>query len=224
MDFVHGVDLTKPYVCHNIALTARLMSPNALALVDPGIAASQTRIESLPMDMLRCGVGAISFAPSPRTANSLIIGGMLERGEKLYDGYGSLILMSAETQKWHRNVFRTEMVFEEQRRAVAPTAVSRLSCLWMAERTSTGIKHIQAMLGPDMYLVDVKIAIQIGLTRVDTQWFDRYCEDPKIEFVDRYWAGELHGTGETWEYLFDGMFVLEQEKQRKYIEDHGAHY
>lgn len=223
MDFVHGVNLTNPYVCHNLALTGKLMSPNALALIAQGIAASQSRIESLPMDVLRRGT-ATNFAPTPRAANSLIIGGMLERGEKLYDGYGHPVLMSGETQQWHRNVFRTEMVFEERRRIVAPTAVSRLSCLWMAERTSAGTKHIQAMLGSDMYLIDVKIVLQIGLTRVDTQWFDKYCEDPKVEFADRYWTGDRCPLGETWEYLLDGVLALEREDQRAYIKDHGAHY
>jgi hypothetical protein len=224
MEFLHGVNLSQPYVCHNVALTGRLMSPNALAVLDPAIAAHQTRIESVPMDQLRNGSSAISFAPSPRTANALFKGGMLERGEKLYDGYGRPILMSEGAQQWHRNAFKAEMIFEERRRIVAPSAVSRLSCLWIAERTPDGVEHIQAMLGAEIYVVDVAIDVQIGLTRTDTGWFDRYINDPQIDVVDRYWMGEQCVGGETWEYLLDGVLSLEREGQLAYIREHGAKY
>lgn len=51
--FIHGIDLGDWYPCRNLALAGRLWSPDSMAVIDPGLAASHQPLRDVPIDVLR---------------------------------------------------------------------------------------------------------------------------------------------------------------------------
>ena len=134
MQFIHGIDLQNAYPCHNLALSGRLASPNALALLDAGVGQMHSPIEYTTITGLEQGrprTGALS----PRAVNEVIRAGILRQGQMIANGLGELELMSEPTRQFAIQCSDAEIAFEKARRQVPPHAVSRLNCLYLAERT-----------------------------------------------------------------------------------------
>jgi len=117
-----------------------------------------------------------------------------------------------------------ELAFEEVRRYIAPQAVSRLACIWVAENTSIGQAHIRKMLGFNTLILKVKIPAATGVSKVDTSWFDLYCTDSKQEYIEKYWQGaELDPKVPKWEYLVDGVIEVNDPEGLEKIRKEGGH-
>lgn len=222
MQFIHGIDLRDFFPCHNLTLSGQLWSPDAAARADRGLRAAHQPIESISLADLRAGhpgTGVIS----PRAGHEIIRAGIIRRGQKIANGLGEVELMSTETRQGAIRCSDVELTFEEARRRTAPEAVSRLSCLYLAEATAQGASILRSMLGPDRYLLDVRIGQKINLTRADATWFDAYFEEPDSEYATNYWLGfeKDQGAGQ-WEYLLDGMIEATDAAQIEHVRLHGA--
>lgn len=220
MNFIHGVDLENWHLCWNLSLNGQLISPNYLAVIDSGIAAVQKPIEVFSIDELKlgdCQVGVIT----PRSALVLVKAAVLRSGQKMANGYGEVINISGDERSRILKMSDVELRFEEVRRNQYPDKVSRLSCLWVAERTNDGLAHLKQMFGPKIYIADVRIAAALKLTRADTYWFDEYWTHGQEEAIQRYWQGDASLGNPTWEYLLDGALALEDQSQLDYIKANG---
>lgn len=201
MEFIHAIDLGNWYPCHNIALSERLMSPNALALVDKGIADVHQFIDDVPLEELAMGFHPQTVV-TPRAAGEIVRAGILRQGMKIANGFNEVELMSEETKQDALRCSDVELTFERIRRKVAPSAVSRFSCLYLAERSVQGEAMLRAMLGRNSYILLV--------------------DSGDIEDIQRYWQGLEKPGGKKWEYLFDGVLEVEDPMQIEYIRRHGA--
>lgn len=106
-----------------------------------------------------------------------------------------------------------KLKFEEDRRRIAPNAVSRLNCLYVAD----DIEVIKSIVGFDSKAPVLKVRIANGslVSRVDMSWFDDFCDAYKERnvaqcdyFVNNYWMGYPRKSDCKWEYLVYGMFEV----------------
>ncbi|CAG0986242.1 hypothetical protein ANRL4_02189 [Anaerolineae bacterium] len=139
----------------------------------------------------------------------------------MVNGYGEEVLVSDETRQFLLKSSEVELEFERVRRLVSPNSVSRLSCIWLAERTPEGEQHIKDMLGHDVYILNVRITTALNLSRVDTAWFDQYWHEDKSEYIERYWSGQPQSGTPKWEYLLDGEIQVEDQQQLEFVKRNG---
>jgi hypothetical protein len=216
MKYVHAIDLNNPHPCWNLRVSGgKLITPNLLALIDHGIAGTYRPVGTISIEELRA-VGPYGNVVTPRTGQVLIKAAMLRNSPSYLDGYNQEVFVLPESRS---NILRRadqELEFERVRRTVDTSLVSRISCLWLAERNEQGISHVKSMLGSDVYILDVAIICSLALTRVDTSWFDAYWKEPRIEFAEGYWSQSPFDDSPRWEYLLDGAIAVENP-------DHLAH-
>ncbi|CAM5409658.1 hypothetical protein AFAE65S_02295 [Alcaligenes phenolicus] len=222
MEFIHAIDLKNWFPCHQLAFNGWLASPNALAALDKGIGETHKFIDDIPIEDLVAG----SLPPSavtPRAVGEIMRAGILRRGMRLANGFNEVEHMSDKTKQ---DAFRSsdvELDFERVRREVMPNAVSRLSCLYLAERSEEGEALLQAMLRRDVYILRVRPILTLKITKADSAWFDGFFVSNNIEDARQYWLGieRVPGKGK-WEYLFDGVLEVEELAQIEYVRKHGA--
>lgn len=219
MEFIHAIDLGNWFPCHNLALSGRLTSPNAL--LDNGVGEIYRFIDDTPLEDLALGLHPPS-AVTPRAAGEIVRAGILRQGMKIANGFNEVELMSDETKQDALRSSDVELAFERARREVAPSAVSRLSCLYLAERSAEGEAMLRAMLGRNVYILRVRTLLTLRLTKADPAWFDCFFESNEIEDARRYWRGIKKPGTESWEYLFDGVLEMEDLAQIEYVRKHGA--
>jgi hypothetical protein len=221
MEFIHGIDLGDWFPCYNLGLNGQLMSPNALALLDKGIGEIHRLIDDTPLEDLALGLHPPS-AVTPRAAGEVIRAGILRQGLKIANGFNEVERMSEETKRDALRSSDVELTFERVRREVAPSAASRFSCLYLAERSAKGEAMLRTMLGHNIYILRVRPILTLRLIKVDAEWFDGFFETNDVEDARRYWAGLEKPGGNNWEYLFDGVLELEDPMQIEYVRKHGA--
>lgn len=221
MEFIHAIDLGNWFPCHNLALSGRLMSPNALALLDKGIGEIHRSIDDTSLEDLALGFHPPS-AVTPRAAGEIVRAGILRQGMKIANGFNEVELMSDETKQDALRSSDVELAFERVRREVAPGAVSRLSCLYLAERSAQGEAMLRAMLGRNVYILRVRPTFTLRLTKVNVAWFDGFFHSNDIEDARRYWQGVGKPSSDNWEYLFDGVLEVEDPVQIEYVREYGA--
>ena len=222
MQYIHAIDLNDFYPCHNLRFTGRLQTPNFLAKIDHNLALTHKTIEQFSIDELRVN-GTQECVVTPRTMNALFKAAILRRNQKMVNGYDEEILISAETRNSILKISEIELDFEEVRRLYPHQSVSRLSCLWLAERTQFGEKHIKKMLG-DVFILNVVITRKCAMSRVDTEWFDMYWNEQKTKYIESYWSGVPFSEKPKWEYLLDGEIQIEDNEQLEYVKQHGNIY
>lgn len=71
-----------------------------------------------------------------------------------------------------------ELALEAGRREHAPSAPSRLCCLWLAEDTVKGRAWVQEMVGPRSFIMQVRVTTEFVSCRCDARWLDRVHADP----------------------------------------------
>lgn len=81
---------------------------------------------------------------------------------------------------------------------------------------------LQAMFSR-MFVVKVRIAAALVVTRADPTWFVRFVDEPNEEFAEAYWRGEQHHGSDDWEYLVEGEIELTDGAQLNYVREQGAH-
>lgn len=209
MKYVHAIDLDNPHPCWNLRISGgRLLTPDLSARLDPGAAETYRPIGSIPIEELH-SVGPYGNAVTPRAGYVLIRAAALRNNKSYLDGYGHEISISPESRCHLLRMADQELEFERVRRAVNKSLVSRISCLWLAERNEQGISHIREMLGGHVFILDVAIETCLALTRVDTSWFDAYWREPREEFAEGYWSQSQFSDNPRWEYLLEGSIVIE---------------
>lgn len=151
MKYVHAIDLDNPHPCWNLRVSGgRLQTPNFIARIDVGIAETHRPIGNISLEELRT-IGPQGSVVTPRTGHVLMKAAMLRNHASHLDGYGREVLVSPETRNELLRLADQELEFERVRRAVGGNLVSRISCLWLAERNEHGISHVRSMLGNHVY-------------------------------------------------------------------------
>jgi hypothetical protein len=213
--FIHGVDLDQRQLGWNLSIQPWIASPNCMALLDPGIGTLHRTVDSYPIDYFRAGA-APETALTPRAAAIFFKAEVARRGRFYIEGEDRQTFISEGERARLIKQAEIEVSLEEVRRRVAPGQVSRLSCIWMAERTEAGVQMINEMMGAP-YIVNVVPMRILGLFRADYRWYDAYAEGGAMECAERYWRGEAFNDEPRWEYLLDGLMRLEREDQWEHI-------
>lgn len=221
MQLIHGIDLRNWHPCHNLLLNGCLYTPNAMALIESGIAEQHQPIDNTPIEDLAKGAHPPT-AIAPRAIGEVIRAGILRRGQKIANGFDEIEQISEETQQAALDCSDVELFFEAERRKFAPASPSRLSCLYLAERTEAGEKMLRSMLGRNIYILRVNLLLPLRIAKVDSAWFDDFFNSRDPENARKYWLGQQMGDGGRWEYLYDGIIKVEDEAQIEHIRKHGA--
>ena len=195
------------------------MSPGFLSKADPsGIGQVQQQISDFSIEQLRLGQASIG-AVTPRFANVCIETALLRQGIQIVNGYGEETHYSQETKKLKIKYADVELEFEKVRREQFPEQVSRLTCIYLADRNSEGRKLVQEMLGVHVEIMDVKIVYQLAISKVDVDWFDCYIGEPSEDYIIQYWKGLPKTDAPKWEYLLDGMIEIEDNSLLNVLEN-----
>lgn len=221
-DFLHGVDLGNGYPCWNLSLSGKLHSPDFVAAVDPGVHDCHKSIRDTEIQLIEQG-HTPQGAYTPRGIWFIQASQQIRLGEYArWKESGSAHFSEFEADEIVK-MARVEIAFERRRREIAPDAVSRLSCLYLADDDEFGRRHLQRMLGPHIHILKVKIPLAIRVSKCDTKWFDEYWNDENNEYIDKYWNGECAYTQHpTWEYLLDGMLEANDPEGMEYLRKHGV--
>ncbi|MEZ8095616.1 hypothetical protein ACED51_16080 [Photobacterium swingsii] len=221
MNFIHAIDLYDFYPCHNIGIDGKLMSPGFLSKADPdGIGQFQKQITDFSIEQLKLGHAGLGVI-TPRFANVCIETALLRQNKPVINGYGDETLYSDETKELKIKYADAELAFENIRREQFPEQVSRLACIYLAERTDEGRSLVQEMLGDHVEVMDVKIVHLFALSQVDVSWFDSYIDEANDEFIVKYWNGQAQTDAPKWEYLLEGMIEIEDNSLINVL-DNGA--
>jgi hypothetical protein len=221
--FIHGIDLGDWYPCWNLALCGRLSSPDFAALCDPGLAASHRPLRDVPIDVLRVS-GVPQGVPTPRATRYVWAAAWVRNGGHVGIGVDNTQWLPKGDLEKILALGDTELAFEEVRRKVLPDGASRLASLYVADDSETGRAHVRRMLGWNVRILKVIIPLCLRVTRVDTKWFELYCREPKVEYIEKYWSSApFDPPSPTWEYLVDGLIEVDDPEGLSYIRSHGAH-
>ena len=97
-----------------------------------------------------------------------------------------------------------ELIFEQVRRAVAPDASSRLSCIWAVEDTWRGRAWVERMMGVESFTFSARLVTAVRVSRCDARWLDA-TSDLRQDAARGYWSGDVMGSDPLWEYLIEGV-------------------
>jgi hypothetical protein len=114
-----------------------------------------------------------------------------------------------------------ELALEEGRRRHAPGSASRLSCLWLAEDSQAGRTWVQHIVGPEAFVLRVRVSVPAAMARHDGRWLDRVHEEPgDADAVEGYWSREpLDSSDPLWEYLVEGAITFADEAELKRLRE-----
>lgn len=198
------------------------MAPDFAAMCDPGLRAAHKSVRDVSVDFLRVN-GLPQGTMTPRASWYIWAAALIRRGGHVGIGMENTQWLPREKLDRILALGDIELELEETRRKVAPEEASRLCALWVAEDSEAGESHVRAMLGPDVLVLRVSIVAAIRFTRVDTTWFDLYCQSRKAEYANKYWSGTACDRGPKWEFLVEGCIEAIDPEQLEYIRTHGAH-
>ena len=218
--FLHGIYLEDWYPCWNLSLCGHLTAPEFAALCDPGLRAVQKTVDDLSVEEIR-DQGLSTGIVTPRGARYGIESAIIRGGGNVGIGVENTQWLSQNERRQRLSIGDIELEFEKGRRRVAPAEVSRLSCLWVADNSPVGRTHIENML-PGSFALTVSIPAAINVSRVDTAWFDKYCEEHKEEYIENYWEGIQASEEPTWEYLVNGVIKAVDENELRIVRERGA--
>ena len=159
---------------------------------------------------------------------TLRLGGIIRTGGRLGWGvppYPTRWATDEAQERILRNANR-ELALEAGRRQHAPFAPSRLCCLWLAEDTVTARNWVHGMVGPQAFVMQVRVTIELASFRCDARWLDRVHVDPDdAEAVAGYWSASAQGDDPLWEHLLEGQIAAadqdELERLREFIRTQG---
>jgi hypothetical protein len=200
--FIHGIDLGDWYPCWNLALAGRLWSPDYMALIDPGLASSHQPLRDVPIDVLRT-TGAPQGVPTPRATWYVWAAAWVRQGGHVGIGTENTRWLPQDKLERILRLGDVELAFEEARRRHLPEGPSRLASLYLADDSDQGRAHVRRMLGT-VFILRVTVPWALRVARVDTKWFDLYCQESKTEYLQNYWVSvAFDATSASWEYLVE---------------------
>jgi hypothetical protein len=183
--------------CFNLALNGTLTSSGMSGAIMAMQGANHHDIESMTIEDIRQGLFQGVLSPS----SAVILAAALAREnrtlfniDRAYDAIQCQLRADVELE------------FERVRRDVAPDAVSRLQCIWLAENSDVGRKMIEQMfLSPDLHFLDIEVLTYRKVLKADSTHFDNYCHRPHRGHAVSYWEGAQANDSPQWEYLVDGQ-------------------
>jgi hypothetical protein len=131
-----------------------------------------------------------------------------------------------ESQERVKQATERELALEAGRRKHARSAPSRLCCIWLAEDTIRGRAWVQKIVGPQSFMMNVRITRALTLCRCDARWLDRVHAEPSgEEAVAGYWSGQPYDAAPLWEHLLEGQIEATDTDQlqrlREFISTQG---
>jgi hypothetical protein len=215
--FLHSVNLDDRFaypLIRQLLNMQRAWSPDYFAGLDPGLKEAHNSMRDVDIDELRFKAFEYPGIPTPGAGTAIWMGSMLRAGNTLHLGALNPKPLPKKEVKYALMKSDIELEFEAARRRIAPKAVSRLNCLYVADDIMV-IKSI-ANLDSKAPVLRVRIAKGSLVSRVDMSWFDdfavayRKCNEAQCnEFVNNYWMSNPHKSGNCkWEYLVDGMIEV----------------
>ncbi|MEO3402826.1 hypothetical protein AAFN85_02925 [Mucilaginibacter sp. CAU 1740] len=218
--FLHAIDLNNQQTCQFIVQSGSINSLMQLGFWT-----------ELPMDYyhysleeLRDNADQIfEKAVSPR-GEIMFLASQLRKGLTLKVGGNPRELTDEAKEKLLRKS-DLELEMERGRRLYKHDAPGRLTCLYFAEDNDEGRANLGRMLAhfKQPYLLDVRVMYPtMADHRVDNRWYEAYADDPKEEYLEKYWVGEPFNDLPAWEYLLEGSLMVADAKQRRYVELYGS--
>lgn len=218
----HGIDLGNWYPCWNLSLCGMLMAPDYSAMGDSGLRAAHTSVRDVSIDFLRAE-GLPQGTMTPRAAWYVWAAALIRNGKKVGVGMDDTKWLSHEKMDQILRLGDIELELEEIRRNVNPNAASRLCSLWVAEDSDAGEAHIRSMVEKDVFVLRVSVPSALRFTKVDTTWFDLYCETRERDYAINYWNGTPNENMSTWEFLVEGCIEAIDSKEIEHIRKYGVH-
>jgi hypothetical protein len=82
------------------------------------------------------------------------------------------------------------------------------------------------MVGPQSFIMQVQVTIDLRSCRCDARWLDQVHADPSdADAVAGYWSGAPHRDDPLWEYLLEGQIAAgdadELERLRDFVKIEG---
>jgi hypothetical protein len=213
--FYHGVILSGEYGWYaalNILESGMLQTPNYVAYWDPNFASRHCSAKHQNIKDLKYK-GQNLGGLTPTAMNYINIASGIREGLNIQKG---TIRFTADQEKRIIDRSRIEIKFEIERRKYAKNAVSRLECVYVADKEST----IKEMFNyhPDLLIFKVKIAEALNYTQVDSKWYDEYYKTRTKKYIKKYWTGQGHDENiSNWEYLVDGLIIIDDIKHLAYL-------
>jgi hypothetical protein len=203
---VHGIEPSSrsaAVACFNLALNGQLTSSDCSGEM-MGANASHRSIESLSLEEIKDGKFQGVLSPS---ATVVLAAALARRNITLYNIDHPYNADHCQ----HRAAIEIE--FEKIRRQVAPLAVSRLNCIWVAENSEAGRDMVRKMfLNRDIHLLDAAIYRYRRIFRADSTHYDNYGRQPHQAHAMDYWA-QTASKIPKWEYLVDGTIQATDRNQ-----------
>jgi hypothetical protein len=212
--FLHGVDLSNRVLVHNISISGRLLTTDVMGVGDPGLAATHRIIDEISVGEL-ASTGLAGNVLAPRAVKYFVPAAILESGQRLMNGYGELVEFSEGRVRRILETRDIELVFEEGRRRFAPSAPSRLACIWLAEDSYEGRGAIRSMVH-GAFIADVKVPFCARVAVADASWFNDYLNGAGPNVVEKYWTGEAHREPCP-EILVEGVVEFTNAEQLEHI-------
>lgn len=219
--YIHAIDLKDFFPCYNIRISGRLTTPDFIEQMgSEGLGKGYVGVSGVSVDDLiagHIGNGCIT----PRAGYVVLQAGLIRDDAKAFDGYGNEILYSEEGRELIIKKADAEIEFERMRREFYPGCVSRLSCLYIADYSDTGLSLIKEMFGAGITPLTAEIEHSINLTKVNVSWFDEYHQNPSVDLIHNYWSGENYEGNDHWEYLLNGSLLFTEESKAT-VKQYGA--
>jgi hypothetical protein len=192
-----------------------------MAVIDPGLAASHQPLRDVPIDVLRT-TGVPQGVPTLRATWYVWAAAWVRRGAHVGIGTENTRWLSQDKLERVLRLEDIELAFEEARRRQLPEGPSRLASLYLADDSDRGRAYVHRMLEA-VFILRVTVPWALRVARVDTKWFDLYCQESKTESLQNYWAAvAFDTTSASWEYLVDRMIQVSEPADIEYIRVFGA--
>ncbi len=189
-------------------------TPDYCARRDVGIWEKHHSMREIGIQELMFNAHNYSGIPTPGAGTAIYMGSLLRAGLSLGIGAIRPKPLSKDRKDYALWKSEVELRFEEIRRRIAPDAVSRLNCLYLADDIEV-IKSIP-QFDPKSPVVKVRIRENSWVTKADMNWFDDFCNSYRQgdtghceKYAMNYWMRYPHKSGNCrWEYLIDGVIEV----------------
>ena len=194
------------------------ITPNYVTYLDPTLVKKHKRVENHTIADLRTNP---SFGALTPMVNDYIYNASYLRrgGYHIFDTIGDKEVQLSDSEE-NAIIERSEIEikFETCRRKVSPNSVSRLECFFLAKN----LENIKRMFdyNPNLVTFEVKIIESLNCTKVDSRWFEEFCNTHINKCIEYYWSGQPYDKDtDTWEYLVDGAIkVVNQDAAKTALE------
>ncbi|WP_418132530.1 hypothetical protein ABL849_17480 [Variovorax sp. 375MFSha3.1] len=218
--FFHGVDLNNDILVNNLRVSrGRLVTADLMGMTDPGIAATHRPIPEIPIEEIAEGMLTGNLL-APRSATYTIPASILKTGQEIVDGRGRPWPITDGRKARIVDTAAIEVAFEAGRRRFAPSAPSRMSCIWLAEGNEAGRNVIASMMR-GARICSVRVSLCLGIKVADAGWYDDYTSVPTESYIEKYWTGIEHPRHSLPEYLVEGVIEFTDEKDLEDIMRNG---